>query len=75
MSARDAFVSFIRETITPTIALLSSFDAEAICEKNNLSFNELILPFSQPATEGKMLAHIIHARTRYPIVYMHEFIH
>lgn len=44
--------SFIRDcAYSPVIAILTSYDVEVLCEKNQLSFCELLLPFTQMSTE------------------------
>jgi len=37
----------LRDTFSPTIAVLTSEDAEIVCQKNDLSFVEMIRPFCQ----------------------------
>ena len=44
---------FIQSAFCPTIAVMCSEDAETACEKNNLSFVELMRPFCQLTTEGR----------------------
>lgn len=44
---------FIQNTFSPQIAVLCSADAEHLCQKNNLSFVELVQPFCRLNTEGK----------------------
>ena len=44
---------FVKNTFAPTIAVLCSSDAERLCQKNNLSFVELIQPFCRLTTEGE----------------------
>ena len=45
---------FIQSAFCPSVAVLCSDDAERICQKNNLSFVELMRPFCQLTTEGKL---------------------
>lgn len=44
---------FIQECFSPMVAVLCSTDAELVCMKNNLSFVELVQPFSRLSSEGK----------------------
>lgn len=44
MSQTDPF-TFVQRTFPPTVGCLSSYTVEQICQKNNLSFVELIRPF------------------------------
>jgi len=44
---------FILDVFSPLVAVLCSADVEAVCQKNNLSFVELIQPFCRLSTEGK----------------------
>lgn len=43
---------FIQNTYSPMVAVLCSSDAEAVCQKNNLSFIELVQPFCKLTSEG-----------------------
>ncbi|XP_014226501.1 trafficking protein particle complex subunit 8 [Trichogramma pretiosum] len=43
---------FIANGFTPQVAAVCSPNAEATCQKNNLSFIEMLQPFSRLATEG-----------------------
>ena len=43
---------FIQETFGPMVAVLCSHDANVVCQKNNLSFVELVQPFSRLSAEG-----------------------
>ena len=43
---------FILDVFSPLVAVLCSADVEAVCQKNNLSFVELIQPFCRLSTEG-----------------------
>ena len=45
---------FIQGAYGPMIAVLCTDDAEIVCQKNNLNFVELIRPFSQLTSEGKL---------------------
>jgi hypothetical protein len=45
-------IDFIQDSFCPTVAIHSSHDAEIICAKNNLTFDELLQPFSRLNTEG-----------------------
>lgn len=44
---------FIGNTFSPQIAVVCSAVADAACQKNNLSFVELLQPFCKLNTEGK----------------------
>ena len=43
---------FILDVFSPLVAVLCSADVETVCQKNNLSFVELIQPFCRLSTEG-----------------------
>jgi len=43
---------FILDVFSPLVAVLCSADVESVCQKNNLSFVELIQPFCRLSTEG-----------------------
>jgi len=43
---------FILDVFSPLVAVLCSPDVDAVCQKNNLSFVELIQPFCRLSTEG-----------------------
>lgn len=43
---------FIQNTFSPQVAVLCSADAEHLCQKNNLSFVELVQPFCRLNTEA-----------------------
>jgi len=43
---------FIQNTFNPHVAVLCSPDAEVLCQKNNLTFVELVQPFCHLTTEG-----------------------
>ena len=46
---------FIQEALAPMVAVLCSHDAQVICQKNNLSFVEMIQPFCRLNSEGEYL--------------------
>lgn len=46
---------FISNTFSPKIGAICSPAAEYVCQKNNLSFIELLQPFSNLNSEGKFL--------------------
>lgn len=43
---------FIQDVFSPLIAVLCSSDVDRVCQKNNLSFVELIQPFCHLTSEG-----------------------
>ncbi|KAJ8303461.1 hypothetical protein KUTeg_019857 [Tegillarca granosa] len=43
---------FTQNTFSPHVAVLCSPDAEALCQKNNLTFVELVQPFCRLTTEA-----------------------
>ncbi|KRY12278.1 Trafficking protein particle complex subunit 8 [Trichinella patagoniensis] len=43
----EYMAEFIKENFAPMIGVLASGEAEKICQKNNLTFAELLQPFSQ----------------------------
>lgn len=43
---------FIQNTFSPHVAVLCSKDAEVLCQKNNLTFAQLVQPFCRLGTEG-----------------------
>lgn len=43
---------FIQSTFSPQVAVLCSSDAELLCQKNNLSFVQLVQPFCRLTTEA-----------------------
>lgn len=45
---------FIGNTFSPQIAVVCSTAADAACQKNNLSFVELLQPFCKLNTEGEL---------------------
>ena len=49
---KKSSVEFIQDSLCPSVGIHCSHDAEIICAKNNLSFEELLLPFSKLDTEG-----------------------
>ena len=50
---KQSATEFIQDTFSPHIAVLCSNDAQMLCEKNNLTFVQLIQPFSRLSSEGK----------------------
>lgn len=42
---------FVQDTFNPHVAVLCSRDAEVLCQKNNLTFVELVKPFCRLASE------------------------
>lgn len=46
---------FIYNAFPAVVGALASEDAEAICQKNDMSFVELIRPFCQLTSDGKTL--------------------
>ena len=49
---------FIKSTFSPQVAVLCSNDAELLCQKNNLSFVQLVQPFCRLTTEGRTVVHL-----------------
>lgn len=45
---------FISNTFSPQIGAVCSSAAESVCQRNNLSFIELLQPFSNLNSEGKL---------------------
>lgn len=45
---------FIRNAFTPQIAVMCTPAAEKCCQKNNLTFVELLQPFSRLTSEGNL---------------------
>lgn len=43
---------FVQNTFNPHVAVLCSPDAEVLCQKNNLTFVELVQPFCRLTSEG-----------------------
>ena len=43
---------FVQNTFNPHLAVLCSPDAEVLCQKNNLTFVELVQPFCRLTSEG-----------------------
>ena len=43
---------FVQNTFNPHVAVLCSADAEVLCQKNNLTFVELVQPFCRLTSEG-----------------------
>lgn len=50
--ARECTTNFIRHSINPVIAVLASYEAEMVCQKNSLSFCELLAPFNKLSSDG-----------------------
>lgn len=50
---RELTANFIRDSVSPVVAVLVSYDAELVCQKNNLSFCELLAPFNKLSSDGK----------------------
>ena len=46
---------FIQSTFSPHVAVLCSPDAELLCQKNNLTFQQLIQPFCRLSSEGEII--------------------
>ncbi|RUS81107.1 hypothetical protein EGW08_011147, partial [Elysia chlorotica] len=56
---------FIQNTFSPHVAVLCSSDAQLLCQKNNLSFVQLIQPFCRLSSEvhirdANNVSHSIH---------------
>lgn len=45
----------VQNIFSPLIGVLSSSHADEVCQKNNLSFVELVQPFSRLTSDGKQL--------------------
>uniref|UniRef100_T1J0M8 Trafficking protein particle complex subunit 8 n=1 Tax=Strigamia maritima TaxID=126957 RepID=T1J0M8_STRMM len=45
---------FIQNVFSPSVAVLCSADAENVCQKNNLSFEELVQPFCRLTSEAAL---------------------
>jgi trafficking protein particle complex subunit 8 len=52
---KKSITDFIQDSFSPTVALHCSHDAEIICAKNNLTFDELLQPFSRLNLDGKSI--------------------
>ncbi|XP_064640195.1 trafficking protein particle complex subunit 8-like isoform X2 [Lineus longissimus] len=52
---KQTAIEFIKEAFSPMVSVLCSHDAEQLCQKNNLSFVEMIQPFCRLTHEA---AHI-----------------
>lgn len=62
---------FIGNAFSPQIAVVCSVTADAACQKNNLSFVELLQPFCKLNTEGK--ANSQHSsRISSPLIFIFE---
>ena len=46
---------FIQSAFCPMVAVMCSEDAEKVCQKNNLSFVEMVRPFCHLASEGNYI--------------------
>lgn len=46
---------FIQSAFCPLVAVMCSEDAEKICQKNNLSFVEMVRPFCHLTSEGNKI--------------------
>lgn len=57
---------FIYNAFPAMVGALASEDAEAICQKNNMSFVELIRPFCQLATDGNFTFNYLFFSNIYP---------
>ncbi|KAK3085582.1 hypothetical protein FSP39_005648 [Pinctada imbricata] len=49
---KQAAQDFIQNTFSPNVAVLCSPDAEILCQKNNLTFVDLVQPFCRLTTEA-----------------------
>ena len=49
----------IPDLFCPHVAVMCTRDAEAVCQKNNLAFVEMMRPFCQLTTEGKQKGYIL----------------
>ena len=54
-SCTQSVQDFILDAFPVMVGSLASEDAEAICQKNDLSFAELIRPFCQLSIEGNSI--------------------
>lgn len=43
---------FVQSAFCPMVAVMCSEDAEKVCQKNNLSFVEMVRPFCHLTSEG-----------------------
>jgi len=50
---------FIQDVFSPMVAVLCSSDVETVCQKNGLSFVELIQPFCRLTSEGSWLKRVL----------------
>ncbi len=44
---------YTQDAFAPMVAVMCSHDTEMVCQKNNLTFTEIIQPFCRLTTEGK----------------------
>ena len=51
--SQQSIESIIKNSFALQVAVRCTEDAEAICEKNKLSFAELLRPFSQLSAQGE----------------------
>lgn len=49
----------IQNVFSPLIGILSSPQADELCYKNNLSFVELLQPFSKLTNDGKVFSYLV----------------
>ena len=54
-SCAESPQDFIRSAFGPRVAVVSSPDADEVCQKNNLSFVDMLKPFCRPTQEGEYL--------------------
>ena len=59
---------FISNAFSPQIAAICSTSADTVCQKNNLSFVELLQPFCKLNTEGKKLIIFLHTFLLHPLL-------
>lgn len=69
---------FIQSTFSPHVAVLCSPDAELLCQKNNLTFHQLIQPFCRLSSEGEIIdqyqiMNITHTRSMLLFRYINLF--
>ena len=58
---KKSTIEFIQDSFSPTVALHCSHDAEIICAKKNLTFNELLQLFSRLNLDGLKFNLDLHA--------------
>ena len=69
---------FIRELFSPRTATLSSEKAQYICQKNNLTFIEILQPFSRLNLEGMIYTKnslLKRSNINKKIIYLHIYIY